>query len=51
MAEERRQEQKRLTLRIDAELDRRIEEAARELGLSKNAYIKMVLYKNYKSAS
>ena len=42
---------KKLTLRIDTELDKKIESAAKELGLSKNAFIVLVLKKNYKDAS
>lgn len=41
---------KKLTLRIDAELDKEIEAEAKELGLSKNAFIVLVLKKHYKNA-
>lgn len=41
---------KKLTLRIDTELDKEIETAAKELGLSKNAFIVLVLKKHYKNA-
>lgn len=39
---------KPLTVRVDADLDTKIEKAAAELGLSKNAFIVMVLHKHYK---
>lgn len=39
---------KSLTVRVDTDLDMKIEQAAAELGLSKNAFIVMVLHKHYK---
>lgn len=39
-----------LTLRLNHELDKRIERLSREMGVSKNAYILMVLSRETKKA-